>query len=283
MNKMECDAQCHAEVTESYGLEPAVSWMGGDGPYDGWITFEYTRDRTGSLEGTYRCPSGSRLQCGSSPSCVGASDAIVEAVFDGYSGTGPGAMRIANFRSGLLCGNSVCQQASVIQVTGEDTCERGKCTRYGIEFDYGSADPSSPLECSSSSSGGSGDDFVGGLLKMAADVAPQQGDGSGQGGMAEMLGVFQKVLRSADSPEDVQISMAPLGPDGQPIESKRVGTEQIGPPSVPRTLDLPATSGHLVVPMYQLADTGTTEPRVRAIRCTHKGVPVLETTFKLQF
>lgn len=54
MKKMECDAQCHAEAVESYGLEPAVSWLGGDGPYDGRITFEYTRDQPGSPEATYR-------------------------------------------------------------------------------------------------------------------------------------------------------------------------------------------------------------------------------------
>ena len=78
--------------------------------------------------------------------------------------------------------------------------------------------------------------------------------------------------------------MAPLGADGKPIEEQRVGTPaDAGPPSTPRIVDLTAPSGHLVVPMYQVVDGSETGPLTREIRCSYKGIPVLETTFRLTF
>jgi hypothetical protein len=159
-----------------------------------------------------------------------------------------------------------------------------------MEFDYENADPSAPLECSTSTSGGDGD-FIGDLLKLGADAASTRGgtsdgqsnDGQGQDGMAQLLGLFGTVLASGDSPEDVNISMAPLGEDGRPIESQRVGSQpRNGPPPIPHSVDLPAASGHLFVPMYQLADgVNSGQVKQRRIRCTHKGAPVLETVFRL--
>jgi hypothetical protein len=35
--------------------------------------------------------------------------------------------------------------------------------------------------------------------------------------------------------------------------------------------------------MYQYADGAGGEPTVREIHCSHKGIPVLETTFRLSF
>jgi hypothetical protein len=95
--------------------------------------------------------------------------------------------------------------------------------------------------------------------------------------------MFGKVLASADSPEDVQISMAPLGEDGKPIESQRVGSEpRNGPPPIPRSITLPAASGHLFVPMYQLAGRENLPGvKERKVTCTHKGAPVVETLFRL--
>jgi hypothetical protein len=91
------------------------------------------------------------------------------------------------------------------------------------------------------------------------------------------------VIASGDSPEDVQISMTVLDENGNPDESKRVGSEPSnGPAPIPRSIDLPALSGHLFVPMYQLAASskpGTVKER--RITCTHKGQPVLETIFVL--
>ena len=102
--------------------------------------------------------------------------------------------------------------------------------------------------------------------------------------MGELLGMFAKVIASADSPEDLQISMTTLDENGNPIESQRVGSDPMdGLPPIPHTIDLPAVSGHLFVPMYQLASSST--PGVvkeRRVTCTHKGKPVLETIFVLQ-
>lgn len=197
-------------------------------------------------------------------------------------------MRISGFRAGRLCGDRVCEETADIRVTGEDSCQRSggaaSCTRYGLEFDYRNADPSAPLECVASTSGGTGD-FVGDMLVKGLSMMPEQESGPGEGegdGMRQLMGLFQKVVTSANSPEDVRISMAPLGSDGKPIEALRVGTPpDAGPPSIPRVIDLAAPSGRLVVPMYQIADGDETV--TREIRCSHKGTPVLETVFRLIF
>ncbi len=293
----DCQSQCHSEAVETFGFEPATSWATGGGPFDGPpITFEYTRAYPEAPEPVFRCPEGASLECaGDTGRCLRASGTAVDPVFDSYPESGPDAMHISGLRAGPLCGDRVCAQRADIRVTGQDACERGSelesCTRYGIEFDYENADPSMPLECSTSTSGGESD-FVGDLLAKGLRSMPDPGGGSGEGsaeaqeedGMGQLLGIFQKVVNSADSPEDVEISMAPLGPDGQPIESQRVGTSgSSGPPPVPRSVTLPAASGHLLVPMYQLAGRDSGEPLVREIRCTHKGIPVLETTFRLRF
>jgi hypothetical protein len=154
-----------------------------------------------------------------------------------------------------------------------------------MEFDYTNADPFAPLECSTSTSGGD-DDFIGNLLKQGADSMESRGtapDPQSEDGMEALMGMFQAVLSSADSPEDVNISMAPLGSDGKPIESQRVGSGTSGsPPSIPNRVDLPAASGHLFVPMYQLADgMAPGQIKERRVRCTHNGMPVLDTAFRL--
>jgi hypothetical protein len=156
-----------------------------------------------------------------------------------------------------------------------------------MEFDYANADPSAPLECSTSTSGG-GDDFIGGLIKLGADAHvtradPSTMDGQGQDGMQELLGLFSKVIASADSPEDLQVSMAPLDEQGRPIESQRVGSTPRGAaPPIPSQIELPAASGHLFVPMYQLkSGMKPGQVKERRVLCTHKGTPVLETVFRL--
>lgn len=278
----DCDAYCHTDAVNAYGLPNATSWAGGGGPFDGPpILFEYTRDAPNAPEPAFRCPDGAQLQCnGGKGQCSAEGGVSAVPVFDSYPSAGPGAMRVSGFRSGRLCGDRVCEQTNLIRVTGQDSCERGPCTRYGVEFDYVNADPSAPLECTGEVSGGG--DFVGNALKRAADAAPQMGDGSGEDGMAELMGMFQQVLKSADTPEDVQISMAPLDEHGNPIESQRVGSTYEGPASVPRTVAIPAVSGRLLVPMYQLVGISS-PPTARQIRCAHKGQPVLEVAFQLQY
>ena len=283
-----CAARCDEQVMERYGFESTFSWLDGGGPYDGRINFQYTQDAPGAQEPTYRCPDGASRQCLGSAGCVAANGTRVAPVFAAYADAGAGAMRVSAFRAGPACGASVCEQSADIRVTGADSCPGGRCTRFGMEFDYENADPSAPLECTPSTSGGDSD-FIGDLAKKGADAMESRGggapvDGQGEDGMAELMGIFGKVLASADSPEDVNVSMAPLGADGKPIESQRVGTTpRDGLPPIPRSVDLPATSGHLFVPMYQLADgMQAGQVKERRIRCTHKGAPVLDTVFRLQ-
>jgi hypothetical protein len=271
---------------ERFGFESSASWLMGSGPYDGKATFEYTRDGPSALEPAYRCPAGATRQCGSNAGCTAADGSSVDPVFDTYSGMTANAMHVSDFSAGLVCGNKVCQQTADIQVYGEDSCPGGSCTRFGMEFDFVNADPAAPLECTTSTSGGDSD-FVGGLLKQGGDAMTSRGvgeGGTGEDGMAELMGMFGKVLASADSPEDVNVSMVPLDENGNPIESQRVGSApRDGPPPVPNSVNLPAKSGHLFVPMYQLADgMSAGQIKERKIRCTHKDTPVLETVFRLQ-
>jgi hypothetical protein len=274
-------------VIQSYGFEPAMSWLRGGGPYDGKVRYQYTRDEPEAAEPVYRCPDGSAPRCGDDTGCATADGTSVDPMFDSYPGV-PGAMRVVDFRSGPACGDAVCAPAIDIPVTGADSCGQGQCSRFGMEFRYENADPAFPLECATSTSGGD-DDFIGGLLKLGADAfvtraPPSASDGQGQDGMQELLGMFSKVLASGDSPEDVDVSMAPLDEQGRPIESQRVGsTPSQGLPPIPRRVDLPAKSGRLFVPMYQLADgMAAGEVKERRVRCTHKGAPVLETVFRLR-
>ena len=277
----DCATYCHTDAVETYGLPSTTSWAAGGGPFDGPpIFFEYTKDSPNGFETAYRCPEGAKLQCNNGKGQCLSGSAQVEPVFDSYSGTGAGAMRIANFNSGHLCGDSVCEQTTLIRVTGQDNCTRGSCTKYGVEFDYENADPTAPLECTGEVTGGG--DFIGNVLKKGADALPQQGDGSGEDGMAELVGLFQKVHKSADTPEDVQITVTPHDEHGNPIPSQAVGNTYEGPASVPRTMPIPAPSGHMVVPMYQLMGINN-PPTSRQIRCSHKGIPVLEVAFQLQY
>ena len=289
----DCQSQCDATAMEVYGFENSASWALGKGPYDGETIFEYTRYKPSELEAAYHCPEGARRQCGDTPTCIAANGSRVEPVFDTYPGAGKGGMRISGLRTGPLCANGekVCEQSATIRMTGADSCASGTCTRFGMEFDYVNADPSAPLECATSTRGGE-DDFIGDLIKLGGDAlstrsgSTDDGGAGGEdgGGMGQLLGMFAKVVASADSPEDVQITMTPLDENGNPIKSQSVGSQPSnGPAPIPHSIDLPAANGHLFVPMYQLA--ASSKPGVvkeRRVTCTHKGDPVLVTAFVLQ-
>ena len=58
-----CATQCDAEIMDRFGFENAGAWLLGDGPYDGRIQFEYTRDEPRALEPAYSCPDGASRQC----------------------------------------------------------------------------------------------------------------------------------------------------------------------------------------------------------------------------
>jgi hypothetical protein len=292
----ECQPQCDATAMQVYGFESSASWALGKGPYDGETTFEYTRHGPTELEPAYRCPEGAKRQCDDSAACLAANGSPVDPVFDTYPAANASGMRISALRAGPLCAggaDKVCEQSANIRMTGSDTCASGSCTRFGMEFDYVNADPSAPLECATSTRGGEGD-FVNDLIKLGGDALSTRsgstdstGDmsssagGEGGDGMAELLGMFGKVIASADSPEDVQVTMTVTDVDGT---TTTVGSDPTdGPAPIPRSIDLPAANGHLFVPMYQLAASSTPGvTKERRVTCTHKGQPVLETVFVLQ-
>jgi hypothetical protein len=282
----QCQPQCDASAMDVYGFESSTSWLMCKAPYDGETTFEYTRHGPAELEPAYRCPEGSSRHCDGGGLCVAANGDRVDPVFDAYPAARPGAMQISGLRTGPVCdgGDRVCGQSATIQLSGADSCPGGQCTRFGMEFDYRNADPALPLECATSTRGGEGD-FVGDLIKLGGDaIASRSGSTAPDDGMGQLLGMFGKVIASADSPEDLQVSITPLDENGNPIESQRVGSDpRDGPAPIPRSIDLPAANGHLFVPMYQLVASST--PGVvkeRRVTCTHGGDPVLETVFVLQ-
>jgi len=286
-NSGNCQSECDAKALEDFGLESSASWLTGGGPTDGKIDFEYTISAPDALEAAYRCPADSNLQCSLNSGCVTANGARVDPVFDSYAGAAANSMRISGFQSGPACGERVCEQSANIQVTGADTCDGKRCTRFGMEFDYQNADPSAPLECRTSTSNAGESDFIGNLLKLGADASVSRSSedtkSQGEDGMAELLGMFGQVLASGDSPEDINVTITPLDKDGNPVESQSVGSaagENTRP--IPSSVDLPVTNGHLFVPMYQLADgMSSSGVKERKITCTHKGAPVLETVVRL--
>jgi len=287
----DCQPQCDAQAMQTHGFEKATPWLLGKGPYDGQITFEYTRHAPTDLEPAYRCPPGALRQCGKEVPCVGPDGhTAVDAIFDSYPDANAKAMHISGLRAGPFCGNGenrVCEQSLDIRVKGEDVCSGIGCTRFGLEFDYTNADPAAPLECKTSTRGGDGD-FIGDLVKLGGDAIAERDAATGgpakDDGMGQLMGLFGKVIASADSPEDLQVSMTTLDENGNPDESKRVGSGSgKGPAPIPSSVDLPAANGRLIVPMYQLASSakrGTVKER--RVSCTHKGEPVLETVFVLQ-
>ena len=288
----DCQSRCDASIVEDYGAGPAAAWLLGQGPYDGRVVFKYTQDAPGAPQAAYQCPAGTQRQCAGDTGCVAGNGQLYEPFFGGYPEAPAGAMQVSAFRTGKVCDDHVCTYAIDIPVSGADDCAGKRCTRFGVEFDYRNADPGAPLECRTSTLGEEGD-FVNTLLKQGADtMTSRSGQGQGQtetgkkqeGGMGELVGLFGKVLASGDSTEDVDVSITPLDKDGNPIESERVGSAPIdGPPPVPRSIDLPASSGHLLIPMYQTS-SGLSPGVVKEKRvmCSHKGQPVLEATFRLR-
>jgi len=284
----ECQPGCDATAMEKYGFENATPWLLGKGPYDGETTFEYTRHAPSDPEPVYRCPPGAIRQCGKEVRCVGPSDGRpVDAIFASYAGVAPGAMQISGLRAGPLCDGEqrVCEQSLEIRVAGEDSCAGRACTRFGMEFDYSNASAGVPLECKTSTRGGGGD-FIGDLIKLGGDAIAERNEATGgpaeDDGMGQLLGMFGKVIASADSPEDLQVSMTTLDEHGNPDESKRVGSTGSEPPPIPHSVDIAASSGRLFIPMYQLVSSSTSGTvKTRRLTCTHRGDPVLETVFVL--
>ncbi|MDX1643613.1 MAG: hypothetical protein R3244_04555 [Thermoanaerobaculia bacterium] len=278
----DCQAECHRLAIEKFGFEQATSWAAGSGPFDGEpIVFEYTRDGPGAPQAAYRCPAGARRDCaGSDAVCVGADGTPVEPVFDSYPDS---AVLVSDFRSGKLCSggrSGVSEEAVEIAVRGEDRCDQGAteapCTRYGFEFDYRDANPALPLVCSST---GADEDFLGGIVAQALGAAPADRETD----LGAALGHLQDQLASGSSLQDV-LSGISVRPHGQSAKAEPATPPPPPPPGLAREIALDGSSGHLVVPMYELAEeAGAGTTIVRRVLCTQGGVPVVETEFRLRY
>lgn len=131
-----------------------------------------------------------------------------------------------------------------------------------------------PLVCSTSAAD---EDFLGGVVKRALTAVPA--DRTTELGAA--LGHIQGELGRGRSLTDVLsgIKVTPAG--GAPVGGTTPGG---GVPGVPSSVPVSSARGHLVVPMYELADAAAPGAvLVREVRCTQNGAPVVETTFRLHF
>lgn len=290
-DSQDCQSQCDAEVVQGFGAVAAAAWLSGQGPYDGHIVFEYSRESAQTPQPQYQCPKGTTRQCSGSVGCLAGNGVLYEPMFGQYQNAPKNAMQVSSFRTGLVCDDHVCTYAIDIPVTGADDCAGQRCTRFGVEFDYSRADPAAPLECKTSTTGASGD-FVNNLLKLGGDAitsrnehdATESQTSGNEDGAVGLAGLFGKIAASADSTEDLDVTITPLDKEGSPVEAQRFGSQPSeGPPPVPRTINLSASSGHLVIPMYQTLKGMTPgETKEKRVTCSHKDTPVLEAVFRLR-
>ena len=282
----DCQTECNARAVEDYGVEMTGSWALGGGPYDDEpIIFEYSMDKPAGAEAVYSCPKGSRQQCTPGPDGCAADGESVDPVFSTFAGGSGEAVWVSGFRSGPVClidgqPSSVCESAVDIQMTGEDRCAQSAgnqaCTWYGFEMDYRNANPAEPLICQSS---GAEEDFLGSVLSKVIEAAPPSTDSDNEFG--NILGQLQKELESGKSLDQVFAGISVTTADGKTMGTPTETFRQAG---VPSEVALNGTSGHVLVPMFELHDAsppGTTLER--QVRCLQQGQPVIETTFRLHF
>lgn len=283
----DCATECNTQAIADYGIELAGPWALGSGPFDGEIVFEYTRDAPGAPEAAYRCPAGTERVCDESGARCLAAGSPVAPVFDAYLAEEPGVLQVSGFKSGRVCiengqPSNVCETTVDIDVIGDATCDDDgsgtPCTWYGFEFEFANADPSQPLVCRSS---GPSEGFLGEILENAIRAAPaKQGTQLG-----DLLGQLKNELENGSSLSDMLsgITITPNGSGGQVLGAPEPA-QATRKPGVPRNVTFNDVAGRMFVPMYEIRDGSAQEPTmVREIRCTHRGSPVLETTFRLNF
>ena len=79
---------------------------------------------------------------------------------------------------------------------------------------------------------------------LASAARSDPSDLQAEEGIAPLMGLFGKVLQSGDAPEDLNISMASLDKEGNPIESQRVGNAlRDSLPPIPHTPELYFVAG----------------------------------------
>lgn len=282
----DCQAECHTEAVNDWGLEMTGSWALGGGPFDTQpIVFEYTMDTPAGAEAIYRCPEGSRQQCGATKDGCVAAGRPVDPVFDSFAGGPAGAIQVFGFRSGPVCfsdgqPSSVCQPAIDIQVNGKDSCAHSggiqRCTWYGFELNYRNADPTEPLICQTS---GADEDFLGGIVSRVIEAGPAESDTD----MGKLLGGLQKQLQSGKSLDQVFAGITVTTEDGETLGGT-APEDALQQPGVPTEVALNGSSGHLLVPMFEMYDASPPGSSVEhQIRCLQQGQPVIETTFRLHF
>ena len=283
----DCANECNAKAIADHGFELAGPWAMGGGPYDGEIVFEYTIDRPDAPEATYRCPEGAERSCdGDGATCL-VDGGTVAPVFAGYPATGSDALEVVEFRSGRVCldggkPSTVCENAVDIAITGDSACPGdgtgANCSWYGFELEYDNAAAGETLACTAT---GADEDFLGGMVSRVIEAMPaEQGTALG-----DLLGGLQKGLQSGGSLADVLagITVTPNDGSGQVLGSPN-RAEPSHAPGVPATVTLDAPAGRVLVPMYEVRGGNPGRSLiVRDVRCTHRGVPVLETSFRLEF
>jgi len=285
-DRLECQTECNAEAVTDWGVEQSTSWAVGGGPFDGApIRFEYTTDIPGGVEAVYACPKGARQSCSASGDGCKANGVSVDPVFVMFSGGKVGSAQISKFRSGRVClsggqPSSVCQAMVDIQVTGEDHCAQADgsqaCTWYGFEFDYQNADPSEPLICQSSAVD---EDFLGGIVSKVIKSAPVESNTE----MGDFLGQLQKELQSGKSLDQVFAGISMTTADGEVVGSPKP-QELFQQPGVPSEVVLSGSSGHVLVPMFELQQASPNGSSVEhVVRCLQQGEQVIETAFRLHF
>jgi hypothetical protein len=282
----DCQAECHAEAVEDWGLENSTSWATGGGPFDGDpITFEYTSKTPGGPEAIYRCPEGARQECTPERDGCRTGGKPVEPVFDSFAGGSAALVRVTDFRSGRVCTvggqpSSVCEHGADIKVSGQDYCTQsgGKkgCTWYGFELDYSNATPTEPLICQSSAAD---EDFLGGMVSKVIKSSSVDEDSD----MGKILGQLQKELSSGKSMDEVFSGITITTEDGTVLGGEEP-REVFPEPGVPSEVAFNSASGHLFVPMFELKDASPPGTSVEhMVRCSQNGTPVIETRFRLHF
>jgi hypothetical protein len=282
----DCQTECHAEAVSDWGLERAGAWAAGGGPFDSEpVTFQYTTDTPDGPHALYGCPDGAQRQCtAGNGQCVSGSNPV-EPVFNTFEGGVAGTVQVSGFRSGIACTEaghptSICQQAVEISVTGEDQCAQPegnkRCTWYGFELDYHNAVPGEPLICNSSAIEG---DFLGGVVSRAIESANADTDTE----LGKLLGQFQQDLNSGKSLDSIFSGISVTTADGNTVGGAPPA-ETFQPPGVPTEVELNTTSGHLLVPIFELHDAAPPGTQVEhLVRCSQQGLPVVETRFRLHF